>query len=313
MPTITETERDPLEIALDAIPAFRKVQTGEAEVQQRIADLRNPGSTPQPDLVGETLAALDKGESMPKDLGRRAWETRQAAQFTQAELQLLLSVADRLKHKREQALHAGADTALTALRGVLDELLAEARPMAETLRSVHDAQTAIDHGPKAVAAWSQFNALADRYKRIRAAQDALTRAANNGGESIEIGARHLALASVLPVWSEIANVTEVWPEYTPERRDGQDIRAPWPVPYPQRPFDVRHDREWLMWLLTTPGVRLWLPTLGELREAYAEQRADAVARGGESQKDRSGEPIYKPTRYKGGDGSEWTEFQKIEA
>ncbi|GAA2386998.1 hypothetical protein GCM10010420_07380 [Streptomyces glaucosporus] len=307
MTTDTSTERDPLDIALDAIPAFRTIQAANDAVQQRITALRSGGGAPPVDLGREVLDALTAGEPVPADLGRRAWEAQQAAEFQKAELLVLQGTEARLKNKGELAVRAGADDALRALRPVLDELLDTARPLAAALRGVHDAQSAIDRGPKAVAAWSGFNKLVGRYASIRSAQYKITRA-SVPGPAITIGREHLDFAAVFPVWSEIANVTEVWPEWQPGRSDGKTV-PPWPVLSPHKPFEVRHDREWFLWVLTHPRVRLWLPTLGELRKAYADQRDDARQRGGKPAKRVTGERLRRPVRVKGGDGSEWNEYQ----
>ncbi|QKW07335.1 hypothetical protein HUT18_14000 [Streptomyces sp. NA04227] len=300
--------RDPVDAAVDTIPGFRAVEAADAKLQQRIKQLRNPAALPQPDFVAEALTALDADEPLPADLGRRAWEAQQAAKFYEAELQVLLGVENRLKQKREMAFNAGADGALPMLRAALDELLAEARPAAESLRGVHDAQSAIDRGPEAIAAWQGFDAYVTRYKRIRDGQYALTLGAA-GGREIHVRGRDVSFSAVFGLWSEVANVTEVWPEWVP---GGEGIRPPWPVPNPNRPFDVRHDREWLLWVLRTPGVELWLPQLDELRKAWETQQSDAIERGGKAV-EKTGQKLKRPVRVRAGDGSEWNEYREISA
>jgi hypothetical protein len=312
MTTTTETARDPYELAKDAIPGFRKVEAAHDAVQQRLAELRAPKQQPAADLVGEACAAAMAGEPVPDDLGRRAWEAQKAQEFAQAEMQVLIGAETRLRSKRAVVLDNGAAEGLPVLRAALDELLAEAYPAAEALRGVRDAQTAIDRGPKAVDAWQGFDAYVSRYARIRKAQDALTQAAM--GESVTIEHRYVEFHGVFNVWAEIANVTEVWPEWMPARADGDTLTPPWPVLYVQRPFEVRHDREWLLWALSTPGVKLWLPGVDELKKAYTEQLQDARARAGKAPKpkSRSGEPRRVPTHYSDGAGGVFTEFAKIE-
>ncbi|MCC3653219.1 hypothetical protein LIX60_17470 [Streptomyces sp. S07_1.15] len=301
------TEREPIDIAYDAIPEYRAIQAADDALRQRVTALRNGGGAPPVDLVADVVDAVTAGKPVPGDLGRRAWEAQQTTEFVKAELLILQGAEKRLKNQREMAVRAGADNGLRALRPLLDELIDTARPMAAALRGVHDAQTAIDRGPDAVTAWSNFNQLVDRYARIRGAQYKLTRDA--AGENIAIDGKYLDFGSVFSLWSEIANVTQLWPEWTP-RRGGAPVRPPWPVANPAKPFRVRHDREWFMWVLNTPQVQLWVPTLGELRKAYADQLADAVARGGEPA-EKTGEPLKRPVHYRGGDGSEWTEFQPV--
>ncbi|MFF1687187.1 hypothetical protein [Streptomyces sp. NPDC058254] len=295
MTTTTQTGREPLEIALDANPEYRKLQAAEAVVQKRASEL----SFPETDFTGEALASLDKGDPIPTDIGRRLWERNQEREIVQAELGLMRTLADRLKNERENAFRDGATTALRALRPVLDELLDEAQPMAALLIGVHDAQTAIDRGPKTVDAWTRFAELTNQYKRIRDAQAKLTRAA--GSED----------APPL-VWAEVSNVTDVWPQWNPNKGDRKPQTPPWPTANPNREFHVQHGREWLMWLMTTPGVKVWLPTPDETAAASRAQAADAKERGGKP-KDRSGEPRRVPTRYRDMDGHTWTEWQKIEA
>jgi len=311
MTRTTQTGREPIEIALDAIPAYRKVQTAEAAVKERVDELHKP-TAGTPDFLAEVLDTLDAGQPLPNDLGRRAWEAQQTGQIRQAEQQLLINAEQRLLAQRREALHAGANDALIALRSVLDELLDEARPAAAALRDVQDAQTAIDKGPEAVSAWRDFRKYVDRYASIREAQAALTRAATADGESISIGHQHLVIADFMKVRSEIANIAEVWP-----RQDGpgngQPARPPWPVLHPQRPWEVRHDREWLMWLLNSAEVRIWLPTLSELMASYTADKNDAEPPRQKAGSDRSGEPIRRPIRHRGSDGEQWTEWQKIDA
>ncbi|MFF1732025.1 hypothetical protein [Streptomyces sp. NPDC058247] len=311
MTATTPTGREPIEIALDAIPAYRKAQAAEAAVKERLDELRKPLAG-TPDFLAEVLGTLDADKPLSKDLGRRAWEAQQTGQIRQAEQQLLINAEQRLLTQRRDALHAGANEALIALRSVLDELLDEARPAAEALRGVNDAQTAIDKGPEAVTAWRDFQKYVDWYASIREAQAALTRAATGNGESITIGHQHLVIVDFMKVRSEIANVAEVWPQQD-RPSNGQPARPPWPVLHPQRPWEVRHDREWLMWLLNTANVRIWLPTLPELEASYTAQTGDAKPTPRKSVKDRGGEPIRVPTRYRDGDGDTWTEWQKIEA
>lgn len=311
MTTTTQTGREPIEIALDAIPAYRKVQTAEAAVKERLDELRKP-TAGTPDFLAEVLDTLDVGKPLPKDLGHRTWEAQQTGQIRQAEQQLLVNAEQRLLAQRRDALHAGANFALVALRSVLDELLDEARPAAEALRGVHDAQTAIDKGPEAVTAWRDFQKYVDRYASIRDAQSALTRAATPDGESITIGHQNLLIGDFMKVRSEIANVSEVWPQQEGPS-NGTATRPPWPVLHPQRPWEVRHDREWLMWLLNTTGVRIWLPTLPELKASRAAEAGSAEPSRSKSIKERGGEPIRRPIRHRGSDGEQWTEWQKIEA
>ncbi|MFC8347862.1 hypothetical protein [Streptomyces sp. NPDC057280] len=303
--TETNAERDPLDITREAIPGFRAVQAADAALQQRLKELRS-GSGAQPvDLGADAFAALISGKPVPDDLGRRAWEAQQAGEFRAAELQILTGIERRLQNHGENTVKAGADEGLRALRPVLDELLDQARPMVAALHGVHDAQGAIDRGPDAVAAWSGMAAIVTRYKAIRDAQKTVARMAI--GESLGTKFGSVGFASVFNVWSEIENVAELWPEWTP----GGDstVRPPWPVVYQQRPFEVRHDREWVMWLLSTPQVRLWVPTIGELKKAWTTQREDAAARGDAGDSERVEHRGKRPVRVRGGDGSEWSEYR----
>ncbi|MFI1470626.1 hypothetical protein [Streptomyces wuyuanensis] len=310
MTDTTTAERDPLDIARDAIPGFRDVQTADAAVQQRLAELRGAAATPA-DLGAETFAAVTAGGPVPGDLGRRAWEAQQADEFRTAELQILMGVEKRLQNHGENTLRAGADEGLHALRPVLDELLDRARPMAAALRGVNDAQGAIDRGPDAVAAWSGIAGVVSRYAAIRNAQRTLSKFVI--GDSVGTRYGSIGFRGIFNVWSEIENVTEIWPEWTPARSDGQTARPPWPVLYTHKPFEVQHDREWLLWLLSSPRVRLWVPTVDELTAAYVRQRDDAQQREDETPKQRStGEPRRRPVHTRDADGDTHVEFETIE-
>ncbi|MFF9687293.1 hypothetical protein [Streptomyces sp. NPDC014623] len=305
------TEREPLEVARDAIPGFRAVQAADTILQERITELRSSTSRTPVDLGAETFEAITSGKPIPDHVGRRAWEAQQADVFRDNELQVLLGVAKRLQNHGENTARAGADHGLRALRPVLDELLDQARPMAAALCNVHDAQTAIDRGPDAVAAWSGFADVISRYNAIRSAQHTITRMAI--GQDVATKTGHIGFNTVFNVWSEIQNVTEVWPEWTPTPHGEHPIRPPWPASSPNRPFHVQHDREWLMWLLTNPTVRPWVPTIGELKKAYEDQREEAAKRDGEAPKTRTtGEPRRIPTRHVNGDGDAYVQFQTIE-
>ncbi|MGW4033099.1 hypothetical protein ACWEFL_28035 [Streptomyces sp. NPDC004838] len=292
MARISASQSGILGKALDQIPKFRALEKAETAIKQRQSELRSP-TAPAPDLGMDALTALLDGSPIPTDLGRRAWEDTQRSEFVKAELQILIGMENRLPNLKENALYEGAPRTFPVLRAALDELVAEARPMAEILRSVHDADSAIEAGPKGVAAWSGFGKLVQRYRELRLAQDVMTRAAA-GRDTIDSrdgGTGGILLSGVIPVWSEIANVTEVWPEYWPARRDGENVPPPWPIKYAHRPFEIEHNREWLLWLLNAPGVRLWVPTVNELADAFHQQRADAADRRGKAPKDRKREPL----------------------
>ncbi|MFE2812626.1 hypothetical protein ACFXGG_19595 [Streptomyces nigra] len=303
-------EREPVDVALDAVPGFRAVQEAETVLRQRMTELRTGASLPRVDLCAEAFGALIAGKPLPDDLGRRAWEVTQAHEFREDELQILVGVEKRLTNHGENTLKAGADHGLRALRPVLDELLDQARPMVAALRGVHDAQGAIDRGPDAVAAWSGMTAVVSRYAAIRTAQHKITRITMGQDVTTKYGS--VGFNAVFRVWSEIENVTEVWPEWTPVQNGERSVRPPWPARYPNRPFEVQHDREWVMWLLSNPKVRLWVPTIGELTEAYVAHRGNAAERDGETAKPKTGEPRRRPVRTRDADGGLHTEYVKIE-
>ncbi|KOX34267.1 MULTISPECIES: hypothetical protein [unclassified Streptomyces] len=305
--TDTTTERDPFAIARNAIPGLRDHLAADTVLQQRIAELRSADSLPAVDLGAETFQALTSGGSLPESIGRRAWEVQQAQVFREAELRVLLGVEKRMKNSGENLAKAGVDKGLRALRPVLAELLDQARPMVAALRGVHDAQTAIDRGPDAIAAWTGIGDVVSQYAEIRSAQHTLTRLAAGQDFRTEFG--HLGFNAVYQVWSEIENVTEVWPEWAPGE---QDTGAPWPMVHRRRPFEVKHDREWLLWLLTNPKVRLWVPTLGELVKAYEGQRKAAIERRDQNeQKPRTGERRHRPVLVSDGTAVH-TYFERIE-
>ncbi|MFI0533557.1 hypothetical protein ACH3XX_26385 [Streptomyces scabiei] len=311
MTTVTETERDPLDIARDAIPGFRAVQAADASVQQRLAELRSASVVQSGNLGAETFEAVTAGKPIPDDIGRRAVEAQRADEYRTTELQILMGVEKRLQNHGENTLRDGADHGLRALRPLLAELLDQARPMAAALRGVHDAQVAIDRGPKAIAAWSGFAAIVNRYAAIRGAQRKLCEYVI--GESVGTTFGSVGFRGIFNVWSEIENVTEVWPEWTPAQKGERIVRPPWPVEYPHKPFEVQHDREWLLWLLSHPKVRLWVPTVGELTDAYVSQRGNALQRESEAPKQRvTGEPRRRPVRTHYPDGDMHTHFEKIE-
>ncbi|MFI2714852.1 hypothetical protein ACH5AI_00710 [Streptomyces collinus] len=310
MTDTTTAEREPVDIALDAIPGFRAIQDAENVLQQRTTALRTGASVPQVDLVAEAFEALLAGKPLPEDLGRRAWEVTQAHEFREDEMNILAGVEKRLTNHGENTLRAGADHGLRALRPVLDELLGRARPMVEALRGVHDAQGAIDRGPDAVAAWSGFGAIVSRYAAIRSAQHKITRITMGQDVGTRFGS--VGFNSVFRVWSEIENVAEVWPEWLSAQNGERAVRPPWPVRYPNRPFEVQHDREWVMWLLSNPKVRLWVPTIGELTEAWVAQRESTAEREDGTPKPKTGEPRRRPVRTRDAEGGLHTEYVKIE-
>lgn len=298
---------DVLNDAYDSIPGLRDAERALAAVQTRLKALRSPASAPAADLSGEVVTAVMNGDDVPESLGRRAWEQQQATAFQQAELTVLRGVEGTLKNRHETALRNGVPGGLRTLRRHLDELLAEARPAAVRVARIPDAQAAIDAGPEATAAWQGFADLVSRYRAIRKAQTMLARAACGDAGSCLPGT-NLVLDGVLRVWGEIENVTDVWPEWAPQHWDGKPIRAPWPLHNTNRPFDVTWDRQWLLWLLTTPGVRVWLPTLDELHTAYERQHDEAAKRARKNAK-RRGEPGGKrPVHFAGPGGERWAEF-----
>lgn len=310
MTDTTTSERDPLDIVRDAIPGFRAVQAALSAVQARLDELHSAPIAQHDDLVAETFEVVITGKPIPDNLGRRSVKATQAREVVAAELQILTGVEKRLNNHGENTLRAGADHGLRALRPVLAELLDQARPMVAALRGVHDAQGAIDRGPDAVAAWSGFAAIVNRYAAIRSTQRKLSQYVI--GESVGTKFGSVGFRSIFNVWSEIENVAEVWPEWTPVQQGERIVRPPWPVEYPHKPFEVRHDREWLLWLLSNPKVRLWVPTIGELTAAYVSQHEDAAAREGAMPKPRTGEPRRRPVHTRSADGAVHTEFENIE-
>lgn len=285
---------DPYEIALDSLPGLRTIQTANETVQKRLAALRSV--TVAPDTVdGEVFAALTAGQPLPDDVGRRAWEAQQDEAHRETEIKLLMRMETRLGHQLQNVLRTGVDDAVHALRPVLDELIEHAQPLIKELRDVHNAQTAIDRG--VVPAWSEFKEIVTRYAAIREAQLKICRYAV---------ADTSVFVKSFPVWSEIENVTEVWPQWHPSI-DPAKSPAPWPVVHKSMPFDqVRYDRQWVMWLLTHPTARIWIPTVDELQDAQERQQKSAAKRARERADSepgrRTGERRRRPAHYEGRTG-----------
>lgn len=256
--------------ALQSIPDLAEIDAALDNVRTRRAALRTPAAPfgARQALAREVIDAARTGQPFPSDLARRAYDIDNAAELFTAECHLVDHAARLLDDEREATIRNGIDHALRALREPLEALLDEGRAALPVLRGISTAQHAIDAGPDAAAAWSNFGKLADRYQQLRHAQRQLVLNATGGAGGhdswVEIdsgisGAPSVTVEELLERVGEIRNYGELNPDWLQIRREQGG---------PRRAFEFTDRRAHLSQLLTTRDADIWLPTLDEARRAY---------------------------------------------
>jgi hypothetical protein len=273
------------DIARDAIPGYRQAAAALAAVQsRRPAHLPGDGSGA---LVAEVVRAATAGEPVPDDIGRRAFEQTNAAQYAEAERSILARATEQLRQRLVDAHRAGADAGIRALQPHLADLLEKVRAGAADLGSIRDDESAVAAGPAGFTAWHDLGPLADRYLALRGTWGELLRiqwsenVEFSQDERITMGTSMSGVqpGEILSVAGEFSNLGEVWPGWMDHRQGLHADPHPWPgevraghaITYPR-------DRAYLVWLATDPTVKPWLPTSTEARTAYVAQRATAADR-----------------------------------
>lgn len=209
-------------------------------------------------LIADTTAAIRDGGELP-DLVAGHKALLDAEQHEQAITEargLLEKAADQLTAHADSAVHTHSQRIITDhLRPALDEVYAEAHALTEQhgpkLLS-GEAETAMRTGEAAAAAWLRIEELARRQQSIIAMHRELSRRGvrsdtDNGGDGwfrlMRLDPRDKLLFG--DNWSRHAAING---------------KVPWPQDH----------RGFLVWLVSTPELELWLPTAAERDERHRE-------------------------------------------
>lgn len=293
--------------AVAAIPGVIELERTAEQLREAHAALTVPESAfaVTQALARDVVAAVGAGEPLPEDFGRRAFDASRAVDVYAAENSLLEFAVQIADDERNAALRTGTDHGLRHLAGRLHELLDEARATLTGLGGVRSADAAIEAGPEESASWASIGRLASDYAGIRAAQRQLTVIAAGGtgrqasDSWLRIPARDgipsprsVTVDDVLARVGEIANLAEVEPDWAVRARERGPARM-------ALLFDDPRGR--LLELLSTPGARIWLPTVDEACAAYADARVAAHLRAAELRERRDARVEVRPSVRREGD------------
>ena len=271
-PAPAGAEASPLALALAAIPDYARFDAAATRCR---AIMLARGTAARPPLRLDVSAMLLEGTEIPEDLGQQLVEDRRALEYKQTEEIAFRDALQHLRAERDHALLTGLDNGLRVLAGQLDQLLVEARALADVAHLTAEQAIDADRGED----WRRFGSLADRLRDIRVAQDQLTAGM---GTRMTIGSG-VRTVEVLAISGQVRRWWEHW-----QRTDQRARSMPaefWTVPGDEPPWP--HDeadqlnvvyadhmapvptRAGLAWAVTA-GAQLWVPTTRELLAEHQE-------------------------------------------
>lgn len=293
--------------ALEAVPGVVEIRARATAVRAHLATLPAAPGIPLVDPAEEQrLLSIDlfrayvaTGE-LPavEELAARIAEIRGFGRMAMHSAREILGrLPEQLAHEEQQIIKGGVDRALRYLATQLDELLNAAREHVDVLGDVRvdnippppepgtvNMTTATMHGfmpiwrrpgtrvrrsdatAAQVAAWSSLDRLAAEYRDLRAGQTKLAR------ERLGDDAPQL-----LKFAGEFADIAETWPDW-----DIAGQRSAEPPPWGEElPHGTAAGPDFVAWWAAdAPTGSVWLPSVGEMREAadHARQATSARAR-----------------------------------
>lgn len=272
-----------LQRALAAIVGLDEVDGALALARVAAAKVPPPMDARGPfDLVRAAEArAVDAalaGEEPVYDVGERIRAELASNEAAAHDRVVAEGVVRTLRERSRSVLRAGADQALAVLADELRSLVADVRALHDELGPVRSADDAIS--ACAGDAWSVLVALARRYHEVREAQVEVVAA--TGADSLDAASAARQLVQRAGVWVDHAEVDPLLRaiRYRRQTEDGQPLpiraEAPiWPSPAEGSGWVPSTDAAtWLRWACCAAPASLWVPLVGELREAS--RRVDAL-------------------------------------
>jgi len=273
-----------LEKARASMRGLAEIEAGLADVTTRLRQARASGQA-EDDVADRALGAVLAGHPVPADLGDQLVTIRQHNETARATVEALTSL-QALLHVRWRDTHTQqADRALTALRGALDAVLSQTRPVLAELGNVSDAEAAISAGR--TGEWQEACNLAGRYAEIRAAQVTLVSAALHPADQPQASIRVAPESRRLVAdYGHVRNADLHYPELgTGAANRRADQLSETRIVNGRVVFSSHTDRPatappWVsgdglddLRFVTRDHVIAWLPTLGQLGDARDEHQA----------------------------------------
>jgi hypothetical protein len=302
--TDTTTGRPVLEIVLDGNTAYHQAEAALAHLDTHTPDPTR-GETVDA-LVSEVVAAALAGEPIPENLGQR---TAEAARI---EPVIIQQARMQLRGRLETSRRSGVHDAITRLRELFDDLIAEARQIVPALDGARTAEDVEKKGPEAAAAWARLAALARRHNEIRSVQTQLVHQVHSSDFELAkyVPDAHglVPVKLVFDVAGWLSNYDEMYPHWRERIRYGQRAvglsAPPWPhsETSPERPNFA--DPAALLWLVTGAG-NPWLPSIRDAAAVYVAATAAESIRTQEASEIRThGRPLDSEERKRAREAAE---------
>lgn len=237
------------------------------------------------DLAAELVVDLGTGAPMPPDIAERAYAAQRSADVAAAHLAVLIAAREVAVDELGAVLAAAAPDAIHGLSRVFVGLVGEVATALEVMGSTERTERAMLRADETTrAAYLSLDGLTRRYNTLRHLHGCLLRV---GGQQVA--------PQLLEVFGEVRNVANIWPAWTTRDvtpADPSDPSAPVStVPWPADPADH------LVWLASTPGLELWVPTVTEIGEAHrTATQAREAERYAEARANPTGHPHFDPER-----------------
>jgi hypothetical protein len=167
--------------------------------RQRSHDAQSPNDARRA-AINEAVASVRSGETLPKDIGKRAAKAYTDALEGESEGIALYEAAASLRNHLDNLRQAdGAELALEALGKRLAEFLADVKATAVDLNGARSAEQAIEFGGKAPEAWRLLTSMVPTLKNIREAQYDILRPLGDGQRLRQLREKgHFEVAGLAP-------------------------------------------------------------------------------------------------------------------
>jgi len=273
--TMTDTistkpdDRPLLARARASMPGLAEIEAALGGIEAALSRLDRDGR-PEWSAVDDAVADVLAGLPIPGDLGSRVLAVRKGNEATGVAVQALTRLKDSLRvHQREtQVRHA--DRALGVVATELDAVLTAARPVLAALGNIDSADAAISAG--LVDDWRAAGDLGDRYAGVRSVQLRITEGALNPDNRVDRDVELLVVDhGLVQDADQLDDAVGTDPRQQPVDQPHLMVTGGPGAPA-TRPWNSSNGRADLRYVCR-PGVRPWLPSIGQLTSARAELKA----------------------------------------
>jgi len=250
------------------MPGRAEIETGLSGIEAALARIDREGR-PEWEPVDAALTDVLAGLPVPEDLGERVLTVRRENEATGVHVQALTRFREHLHVHQRQIGVRHADAALAVLSTELHALLTMARPVLARLGNINSGDGAITAG--LVDDWRAAGDLGSRYAEVRAVQLRITEDALNPDNLADRDVARLVTDHGYVQHADQLD-DEVGTDPRQPRVDQPHLMVTGPGAPATRPWDSGSGSADLRYVCR-PGVRPWLPSIGQLTGARAELKA----------------------------------------